>query len=257
VRTQLRGWIAAAGAMLAALALVIADVTDGALRRWWDVHALTTDTVAGLLVLAITLEVADQVLRRRQVRDRSRAVAAQAAIIVGQAARSYRALSAELGGSGDGAAADAADAVQTYMMMLLVSAPLLIDDRVARNFLEQAQRLAGEMALALSPRAKRGGRAGGTADRMAAAVDSLRAAAGPLLRPLNTDQLIAAGADTAPAAGSVGTLPPDAAGSPRPDGAGSPRPDGAGSSRPDGAGSPRPDGAGSPPEPGGNPPAGG
>ena len=252
MRTQLRGWIAAAGAMLAALALVIADVTDGALRRWWDVHALTTDTVAGLLVLAITLEVADQVLRRRQVRDRSRAVAAQAAIIVGQAARSYRALSAELGGSGDGAAADAADAadaVQTYMMMLLVSAPLLIDDRVARNFLEQAQRLAGEMALALSPRAKRGGRAGGTADRMAAAVDSLRAAAGPLLRPLNTDQLIAAGADTAPAAGSAGTLPPDGAGSPRPGAAGSPRP-GA-------AGSPRPGAAGSAPEPGGNPPAGG
>jgi hypothetical protein len=222
VHTQLRGWIAAAAAMLTALALVIADITDGALRRWWEAHPLTTDTVAGLLVLAITLEVADQVLLMRQRRDRSRAVAAQAAIIVGQAARSYHALSALPGGPGDGGTA--VDAVQTYMMMLLVSAPLLIDDRVARNFLEQAQRLAGEMALALSGRAKPGVAAGAGADRMAAAVDSLRAAAGPLLRPLNTDQLIAAGADAAPATGSAGTLPPNA--------------------------------AGSPPEPGGNPPAG-
>ncbi len=232
--TQLRGWIAAAAAMLAALALVIADVTDGALRRWWDAHPLTTDTVAGLLVLAITFEVADQVVRRRQVRERSRAVAAQAAIIVGQAARSYHSLSAVLDGSGDGGTA--VDAVQTYMMMLLVSAPLLIDDRVARNFLEQAQRLAGEMALALSPRAKAGGAARGTADRIAAAVDGLRAAAGPLLRPLNTDQLIAAGADAAPAPGSPG--------------------DGADATRsPGSAGTLPPDDPGSPPEPGGNPPA--
>jgi hypothetical protein len=222
VRTQLRGWIAAAGAMLAALALVIADVTDGALRRWWDVHALTTDTVAGLLVLAITLEVADQVLLRRQRRDRSRAVAAQAAIVVGQAARTYRALSAVFDGSADGGTA--VDEVQTYMMMLMVSAPLLIDDRVARNFLEQAQHMAGEMARALSARATSPEGGGTAAHRMRAAVESLRAAAAPLLGSLNTDQLIAAGADTAADAGPAATPSPGAAGSQSPGPGGNPPP---------------------------------
>jgi hypothetical protein len=206
--------------MLATLGLVIADITDGALRRWWDAHPLTTDTVAGLLVLAITFEVADQVVRRRQVRERSRAVAAQAAIVVGQAARTCRALSAVLDGSGDGGTA--VDEVQTYMMMLLVSAPLLIDNRVARNFLEQAQHLAGEMARALSARARPGGAAAVATDRMGAAVDSLRAAAGPLLRPLNTDQLIAAGADAVPSPGSAETPSPDATGSAPPEPGGDP-----------------------------------
>jgi hypothetical protein len=220
VHTQLRGWAAAAAAMLVTMALVIGDITDGALRRWWEAHPLTTDTVAGLLVLAITLEVADQVVLKRQRRDRSRAVAAQAAIVVGQAARSYRALSAVYDGSGDDGTA--VDEVQTYMMMLLVSAPLLIEDRVARNFLEQAQHMAGEMARALSARAKSPGAAVAAADRVRAAVDSLRAAASPLLGPLNTDQLIAAGADFAPFLGPAGTPPAGAAGSPPPDPGGNP-----------------------------------
>ena len=40
--------------------LVILDINDRAMRRWWDGHALTTDTVSGLLVLLITLLVVDQ-----------------------------------------------------------------------------------------------------------------------------------------------------------------------------------------------------
>jgi hypothetical protein len=206
--------------MLATTGLVLADITDGSVRRWWGAHPLTTDTVAGLLVLAITFQVADQVVRRRQVRERSRAVAAQAAIVVGQAARTYRALSAVLDGSGD--RGTAVDEVQTYMMMLLVSAPLLIDNRVARNFLEQAQHLAGEMARAMSARSKSPGAAGAAADRMGAAVEGLRAAAGPLLGPLSTDQLIAAGAgaapspapDETPSAAATASAPPEPGGDP-------------------------------------------
>ena len=59
-------------------------------------HALTTDTVAGLLVLLITVLVADQVVRLRQINGRARAVAAQAAIMVNQAIRSAQAVSQAL-----------------------------------------------------------------------------------------------------------------------------------------------------------------
>jgi hypothetical protein len=56
-------------------------------------HALSTDAVAGLLVLLVTVLVVDQVVSSRQLNDRARAVAAQAAIMVTQAARSARAVS--------------------------------------------------------------------------------------------------------------------------------------------------------------------
>ena len=78
--------------------LIIGDITDTAMRRWWATHALTTDTVSGLLVLLITLLVVDQVVRLRQINDRARAVAAQAAIIMTQAVRTSRAVTQGVGG---------------------------------------------------------------------------------------------------------------------------------------------------------------
>jgi hypothetical protein len=42
------GWLAAAAVMLVACILVVLDLTDDGLRRWWDRHALTTYTIAGL-----------------------------------------------------------------------------------------------------------------------------------------------------------------------------------------------------------------
>jgi hypothetical protein len=84
-------WQGGLGALVVTLltgALVAGEVTDEAMRRWWAAHALTTSTVAGLLVLAITLLVVDQVVRLRQINDRARAVAAQSAIILVQAVRS-------------------------------------------------------------------------------------------------------------------------------------------------------------------------
>lgn len=177
-----QGGVAALVVTLVTCALVTLDLTDDGLRRWWAGHALTTDTVAGLLVLLITVLVADQVVRLRQISGKARAVAAQAALMTGQAARSSRAVSQALAGSGDRDAA--ADEFRTYMMMLLVSAPVLIDAQVSRTFLEQAQALAGEMARAL---AAKPGQDGYPAGRIDDALQRLGAASGPLLQALDPE----------------------------------------------------------------------
>jgi hypothetical protein len=192
--TRWQGWFAAIAAMLVTAGLVILDVSDAGLRRWWVAHALTTDTVAGLLVLLVTFLVVDRVVRMRQVRDRSLAMAAQTAIMVGQATRATKAVSAVLNGSGDRDAA--ADEVRTYMIMLLVGAPVLIDARVSRNFLEQAQHLGGEMARALATISKSPGNAATVpSDRLDDAFKRVRAASVPLLQLLSPQEQIAASGD--------------------------------------------------------------
>jgi len=94
------GWLAAGLAMLITLTLVVVELTDAGQRRWWAAHPLTTDTVAGLLVLLVTVLVVNQLLTRRQARQRGHAVAAQAAIMVAQAVRSTKALSSVIDGPG-------------------------------------------------------------------------------------------------------------------------------------------------------------
>jgi hypothetical protein len=74
--------------------------------------------------------------------------------VVRPAGRSAKATSSVLGGTGDRDAAS--DGFRTHMMMLLTSAPVLMDDPVARHFLEQSQYLGGVMA-----RARGGGQGGG------------------------------------------------------------------------------------------------
>ena len=177
------GWLAAVLAMLIMLALVVVELTDAGQRRWWAAHPLTTDTVAGLLVLLVTVLVVNQLLNRRQGRQRGHAVAAQAAILVTQAGRSARAVSSAIDGSGDRDAAS--DAFRTYMMMLLISAPVLIDDPVARRFLEQAQYLGGAMAGLI---ARMDGPEDGAAlpgDRLDDVRQQLDKAAAPLLQLLS------------------------------------------------------------------------
>ena len=184
-QAQWRGWLAALAATLVTAGLVAAEIDDVGMRHWWSGHALTTDTVSGLLVLLITLLVVNQVVRRRQLRDRSQAVAAQAAIMMAQADRASKAVSAVLDGSGD--RNSAADEFRTYMMMLLVGAPVLIDERVSRAFLEQAQVVAAEMAHALGVTAK-STRPGTLADkRLDNAVQQLRTASTPLLQVLDSE----------------------------------------------------------------------
>ena len=184
-RGVLSRWQGSPAATLVTGALVMLEVTDVGVRRWWAFHALTTDTVAGLLVLLITVLVADQVVRLRQIKDRARAVAAQAAILVNQAIRSAQAVSQALAGSGDRDAAG--EEFRTYMMMLLVGAPVLIDAAVSRNFLEQAQALGGEMARALAATASTPGQASYPAARLDDAVQRLRTASTPLLQVLDPE----------------------------------------------------------------------
>ena len=183
-----QGGLAAIVVTLLAAVLVVLDISDGAMRRWWDGHAITTDTVSGLLVLMITLLVVDQVVSLRQINDRARAVAAQAAIVMTQAMRSSQAVSqATAKGAKPEDRDTAADELRTYMMMLLVAAPVLIDVRVSRAFLEQAQLVAAEMARALGVTARSHG-PGTLADaRLDSAVQQLRTASTPLLQVLDPE----------------------------------------------------------------------
>ncbi len=196
VQTRWQGWLAAAVVTLVTVALVIDDISNSGFRQWWVNHALTTDTVAGLLVVMVTVLVVNQVARRRQLLDRARAVSAQAAIMLSQAGRASRAVSAALDGSGDRDAAS--EELRTYMMMLLVGAPVLIDARASRNFLEQAQRLGGEMALSLTSTAKAPERHAKSSARLDETLRQVRTAAAPLMAQLNPAERAAAAGDDHP-----------------------------------------------------------
>ena len=180
-----RGALAAVFVTVVACVLVILDLTDGGLRRWWDGHALTTDSVAGLLVLLITVLVIDQVVRLRQINNRARVVAVQAAIMMTQANRASQAVSQALVGSGDRDVAG--DEFRTYTLMLLAAAPVLIDAKMSRNFLEQAQHLDGEMARALNLLARAPGQGNSSATRLDDALQALKSASTPLLQKLDPE----------------------------------------------------------------------
>jgi hypothetical protein len=188
VLSRWQGGLGALIVTLVASALVMLDLADAGLRHWWAERALTTGTVSGLLVLLITVLVADQVLKLRQINDRARAVAAQAAIVTGQAIRSSQAMSQVLAGSGSHEAAS--DEFRTYMMMLLVAAPVLIGARTSRAFLEQAQALGGELVRALAA-ARPEGHGGYAPGRLDDAVRRLKNASAPLLQALDPETLLA------------------------------------------------------------------
>ena len=175
-------------ALLAAL-----DLTDKASRHWAADHAFTTSTVAGLLVLAITVLVVNQVVKIRQYRDEAQAIAAQSAILLAQASRAARAVSSAADGSGERDAAS--EEVRTYLTMLLIAAPVLIEISVPRAFLEQAQQLGAVLASTLAAVRKSRADELGSIARLDDAVEGLRAAATPLLQILTPAQRAAAGAD--------------------------------------------------------------
>jgi hypothetical protein len=194
VLTRLQGGLAAIVVTSLALGLIVLDLTDRGFREWWAGRALTSDLVAGLLVLSITLLVVDQVVGRRQIADRSRAVAAQVAILMNQATQTADAVSAALGGADgrDGAS----DEVRTYTLMLLVVAPLLIEEPQSRGFLEQAQRVAGELERVLRAMARTGDPSSISHVRLDDAVTRLRELSKPLLQVLDLEAFFAADAET-------------------------------------------------------------
>ena len=179
------GGLAAAAVALVAGVLVILDLTDAGLRRWWDAHALTTATVTGLLVLMITVLVVDQVVRLRQGKSRARAVAVQVAILRTQANTASREVSQVLAGSGDRDMAY--EEFRTYTMMVLSVAPVLIDARRSRNFLERAQDLDGAMAQALSLLATVPGQEKFLTARLDDTLQALKSASAPLLQNLTPE----------------------------------------------------------------------
>jgi hypothetical protein len=166
------------------VALIVGEITTAAQRGWWGSHSLTTDTVSGLLVLLITVLVVNQLISMRQDRQRSHAVAAQAAIVEAQAVQSAGApVSSVIGGSGDRHAAS--EGYRTYMLMLLISAPVFIDDPVALRFLEKAQDLGGVMTGALELARSSTDGAAVPGDRLEDAVQQLKSAAAPLVQLLS------------------------------------------------------------------------
>ena len=68
--------------------LVACDVSVAGVRAWWDRHSFTSCVVSSLLVLGVTVLIIDEVLARRQRRERTGSVAVQALIVYGQARRS-------------------------------------------------------------------------------------------------------------------------------------------------------------------------
>ena len=79
----------------------------------------------------------------------------------------------------------ASEAYRTYMLMLLISAPVFIDDPVARRFLEQAQDFGGEMTRTLALAHGSADGAAGPGGRLDDAMQQLQSAAAPLLQLLS------------------------------------------------------------------------
>ena len=188
---MLKFWQAGVATIAVALlssALIVLDLSDGAFRRWWSARAFTTDAIAASLVVLITVLIVNQVLRLRQQRDRFRATAAHAALLLSQASRATRAVLA-CATSGDRTAAS--DELRTYMIMLMIGAPILIDSKTPRAFLEDAQRLGGMLAQVRqtdSPSAP-------SDAQLEEALRQLKMSAAPLVAALTAEERTAAGTE--------------------------------------------------------------
>jgi hypothetical protein len=188
MREGLRGWWWALTVMVVTAVLVVLDVGDASVHRYWSKHSFTASVLSGVLVLLLTVLIVDRVARIRQLRSQSRAIGAQAAVIVGQAARAADAVAQTSPSAED--QDRASEELRTYTQMLLTSTPVLIDAAVSRRFLETAQRLAAQLFRALRDGTDE------TAEhrkrRLDKEVEQLRADAAPLLQPLSRDQRVAA-----------------------------------------------------------------
>ncbi|WP_426518936.1 hypothetical protein ACPPVQ_04185 [Diaminobutyricibacter sp. McL0618] len=194
--------VAAVVVVVAAVILVTIDAVNSDFREWWVAHAFTTSIVGGLLVLALTLLVVNQILNFRQVRSRAQATAAQAAILLNQARRATDAVHAALQKSSDRDAAS--DEVRTYMTMVFIGAPVLIGTSVPRAFLEQAQWLGALLGRALNPAMQ-----GVTPAEIFGALEELKTLANPLLQKLSHSErnAVGAGQSSAPDGAEATTAP--------------------------------------------------
>jgi ABC-type protease/lipase transport system fused ATPase/permease subunit len=176
--------LAAAAIAAALVALVVLDLTAHGFRVWFYDHSLTSSIVSSLLVLGVTALIVDEVVARRQRKDRANSVAVQAVIVYDQAERTYSAVLATLDEAGEGADDDAREELRALANMLLTSSPNLFDDPDARIFLENVQRLTGVMFRASSSSLI--GHAGKPSrESITTAMDGLHASATPLIQRLS------------------------------------------------------------------------
>ena len=192
---MLKVWQAGVATIAVALlsfALVFLDLSDGAFRRWWSARAFTTDAIAGILVVLITVLIVNQALGIRRDRERFRATAAQASMVLGQAIRTTRAILARTT-SDDRTAAS--DELRTYMIMLMIAAPILIDSRRPRAFLEDAQTLAGMLVQVHHPELRSSSKTVPSDALLDEALQQLKITAAPLLAPLTAGERTAAGTE--------------------------------------------------------------
>jgi hypothetical protein len=88
----------------------------------------------------------------------------------------------------EGDRAAAGEAVRTYLLVLLVGAPVLMEAPLARRFLEQAQVLAAELGRILSPADVEILPPSAFAGSLDEAIRQLRGAAVPLLAALSAEE---------------------------------------------------------------------
>lgn len=169
--------VGAAVVALTLVALVACDLWVGGFRAWWDRHSLTGSVVSSLLVVAVTALIFDEVVARRQHRERAISVSVQALIVYGQSRRTYGAIISNAGD--DVRLRGAPEELRTLAGMLLTASPSLFDDPVARPFLAQAERLMGSMLRTISA-TDRGATHGDGRDRLASEMSQLKTAVGPL-----------------------------------------------------------------------------
>jgi hypothetical protein len=184
--------VATIAVALLSFALVFLDLSDGAFRRWWSARAFTTDAIAGILVVLITVLIVNQALGIRRDRERFSATAAQASMVLGQAIRTTRAVLARTT-SDDRTVAS--DELRTYMIMLMIAAPILIDSRRPRAFLEDAQTLGGMLLQVQHPELRSSSKTVPSDAQLDQALQQLKITAAPLLAPLTAEERTAAGTE--------------------------------------------------------------
>jgi hypothetical protein len=179
-----RAWSGAITVLAITTALVVLDLSVGSVHRYWSQHSFTSSVLSGLLVLLLTVLIVDRAIRIRQFRNQSRAIGAQAAVVLAQAVRARDAIDHASSSKDD--REQATGELRTYTLMLLISTPVLIDAKVPRTFLETAQRLAVQLTRAL--RASGDEQVQQAKARVADGIGQLRDSAAPLLQTLNPEQ---------------------------------------------------------------------
>jgi hypothetical protein len=184
--------VATTAVAVLSLALIVLDLSDDAFRRWWSARALTTDALAGILVVLITVLIVNQAMGIRRDRERFRATAAQAAMVLSQAIRATRAV---LSGAASRDRTAASDELRTYMIMLMLAAPILIESKTPRAFLEDAQKLVGMLVQFQHPDLQRSFKTVPSETQLEEALQQVKTTAAPLLAPLTAEERTAAGTD--------------------------------------------------------------